>query len=367
MGSLCCDGPEPGADVPFIVIWLIGGGLFFTFYLKFINFRGLNRVLPWHLARQTPCRKGRHFAFSGSCHSSVLDGWSGNIAGVAVAISMGGPGATFWMIVAGLLGMSSKFAECTLGVKYRRINEQGQVSGGPMYYLLDGLKERGLPRTGKFLSYLYGITIALSAFGIGNMFQSNQNSCPAFQCFSCFDASRTVDSIALAILTGLVILGGIRSIAKVCGRLFPVMAGIYIIMCLLIILSNIGHIGEAFRVIWDGAFSPEAAKGGFVGVLIMGFRRAVFSNEAGIGSAAIAHSSVKTKEPVTEGYVALLEPFIDTVLICTLTALSLIFTGVYQNPGQLEGAQLTSAAFATLAPWAPYVLLLCTMLFVYSP
>lgn len=356
-----------GADVPFIVVWLIGGGLFFTFYLKFINLRGIKQGFALAFGRdKRHAGKGdtSHFQAVATALSSTVG--LGNIAGVAVAISLGGPGATFWMIVAGLLGMSSKFAECTLGVKYRRINEQGQVSGGPMYYLLDGLKERGLPRTGKFLSYLYGITIALSAFGIGNMFQSNQIHAQLSNVFPVLTPHGLWIGIALAILTGLVILGGIRSIAKVCGRLFPVMAGIYIIMCLLIILSNIGHLGEAFRVIWDGAFSPEAAKGGFVGVLIMGFRRAVFSNEAGIGSAAIAHSSVKTKEPVTEGYVALLEPFIDTVLICTLTALSLIFTGVYQNPGQLEGAQLTSAAFATLAPWAPYVLLLCMMLFVYS-
>jgi AGCS family alanine or glycine:cation symporter len=172
--------------------------------------------------------------------------------------------------------------------------------------------------------------------------------------------------LALAFLTGLVILGGIKSIANVCSKLFPFMAILYVGMCLLIIFSNISNIGNALLVIWDGAFSPDAAKGGFVGVLIMGFRRAVFSNEAGIGSAAIAHSTVKTTKPVTEGYVALLEPFLDTVVICTMTALTLIFTGVYENPNHLEGAQLTSAAFSTFAPWAPYVLLLCMLLFVYS-
>jgi len=356
-----------GAPVPFIVVWLIAGGLFFTLYLKFINIRGLKHGIDLAIGKEKRHIGGgetSHFQAISTALSSTVG--MGNIAGVAVAVSMGGPGATFWMIIAGLLGMSSKFAECTLAVKYREVDANGVVSGGPMYYLRDGLKKKGLPRLGKFLAYLFAVIIAFSAFGIGNMFQSNQVHAQLSIMFPVLAPYGFWVGVVLAILTGLVILGGIKSIAKVCEKLFPFMAILYIAMCLIIIFTNITHIGDACRVIWDGAFNPEAAKGGIVGVLIMGFRRAVFSNEAGIGSAAIAHSTVKTTKPVTEGYVALLEPFIDTVVICTMTALTLIFTGVYQNPNHLEGAQLTSAAFSSFAPWAPYVLLLCMLLFVYS-
>jgi alanine or glycine:cation symporter, AGCS family len=356
-----------GAPVPFIVVWLIAGGLFFTLYLKFINIRGLKHGFDLAFGldkRHVGGGETSHFQAVSTALSSTVG--MGNIAGVAVAISLGGPGATFWMIIAGFLGMSSKFAECTLGVKYRKVDAQGRVSGGPMYYLRDGLKDLGMPRIGKVLATLYAIIIAFSAFGIGNMFQSNQVYAQVSYMFPAVAPHGFWVGLVLAILTGIVILGGIKSIAKVCGKLFPFMAILYVTMCLLIILTNISSIGDAFRVIWDGAFNADAAKGGFVGVLIMGFRRAVFSNEAGIGSAAIAHSTVKTTKPVTEGFVALLEPFLDTVVICTMTALTLIFSGVYLNPNHLEGAQLTSAAFSTLAPWAPYVLLLCMLLFVYS-
>jgi alanine or glycine:cation symporter, AGCS family len=356
-----------GAKVPFIVVWLIAGGLFFTIYLKFINIRGFKHGIDIVLGREKRSAGGgetTHFQAVSQALSSTVG--MGNIAGVAVAISMGGPGATFWMIVAGFLGMSSKFAECTMGVKYRQIDSHGGISGGPMYYLRDGLKELGWPRLGKFLAYVFALIISFSAFGIGNMFQSNQIYSQLSIVFPCVAPYGFWVGLGLAILTGLVILGGIKSIANVCGKLFPFMAILYVGMCLLIIFSNISQVGNAFQLIWDGAFTPDAAKGGIVGVLIMGFRRAAFSNEAGIGSAPIAHSVVKTAQPVTEGYVSLLEPFMDTVVICTMTALSLIFSGVYQNPNHLEGAQLTSAAFSTFAPWAPYVLLLCMFLFVYS-
>lgn len=355
------------SSVPFIVVWLIAGGLFFTIYLGFVNIRGLKHGFDLAFGRDKRCAGGgqtSHFQAVSTALSSTVG--MGNIAGVAVAISMGGPGATFWMIIAGFLGMSSKFAECTLGVKYRKIDKDGTVSGGPMYYLRDGLKERGVPRLGKVLSFLFAFIIAFAAFGIGNMFQSNQVYSQLSIMFPSVAPYGLWIGLIMAVLTGLVILGGIKSIAKVSEKIFPFMAVLYVGMCLLIIFSNIGEIGNAFGLIWDGAFNPDAAKGGFVGVLIMGFRRAVFSNEAGIGSAPIAHSTVMTKKPVTEGYVALLEPFLDTVVICTMTALTLIFTGVYQNPGHLEGAQLTSAAFSTFAPWAPYVLLVCMILFVYS-
>lgn len=356
-----------GSDVPFIVVWLILGGVFFTLYLNFVNIRGF--VIGWRLMfgkEKSFAGKGEtsHFQALSTALSSTVG--LGNIAGVAVAISMGGPGATFWMIVAGLLGMSTKFAECTLSVKYRTIDETGTVSGGPMYYLRDGLKTLGLSKLGKILSIVFAITISFSAFGIGNMFQSNQIHAQLSNLFPAVAPHAFWVGLVLAILTGVVIIGGIKSIAKVCDKLFPSMAILYIGLCLIIIFSNIFNIGEAFRLIWDGAFNPDAAKGGIVGVMIMGFRRAVFSNEAGIGSAPIAHSTVKTTNPATEGYVALLEPFIDTVVICTMTALAIIFTGAYENAGNLQGAQITSAAFLTLGKIAPYLLLLCMLLFVFS-
>lgn len=360
-------GIKVSAPIPFIVVWLIAGALFFTIYLRFINLRGMKHGLDLALGRdKRHAGKGdtSHFQAVATALSSTVG--LGNIAGVAVAISLGGPGASFWLIVAGFLGMSSKFAECTLAVKYREIDENGVVSGGPMYYLKKGLKKKGLGKTGAVLAWIYALIISLSAFGIGNMFQSNQIFSQLSTVFPALVPHGFWVGIVLAILTGLVILGGIKSIAKMCGRLFPFMAILYVVMCLIIILINITHIGEAIQLIWNGAFSPDAAKGGIVGVLIMGFRRAVFSNEAGIGSAAIAHSTVKTKTPLTEGFVALWEPFLDTVVVCTMTALTLIFSGVYTNPENLAGAQLTSAAFSTIGPWAPYVLLLCMLLFVFS-
>jgi AGCS family alanine or glycine:cation symporter len=355
------------APVPFIVFWLIAGAVFFTVYLRFVNIHGLKHGIDLALGRYTKhAGKGEtsHFQAVSTALSSTVG--LGNIAGVAIAISMGGPGATFWLIVAGLLGMSSKFAECTLGVKYRKMNHLGAVSGGPMYYLRDGLKERGLPKLGILLAYTFAVIVSFSAFGIGNMFQSNQIHSQLSVLFPSVAPHGLWVGVILALMTGLVILGGIQSIAKVSEKLFPFMAILYIVMCLMIIFTHISKIGDAFRLIIDGAFNPDALKGGFVGVLITGFRRAAFSNEAGIGSAAIAHSTVKTARPVTEGYVSLLEPFIDTVVICTMTALTLIFTGFYKNPGNLEGAQLTSAAFESFAWWAPYVLLLCMFLFAYS-
>ncbi|MCK9310894.1 MAG: alanine:cation symporter family protein [Bacteroidales bacterium] len=360
-------GLKLGAAVPFIVVWLIAGAIFFTIYLKFINIRGFKHGVDLALGRYTK-HKGKgetsHFQAISTALSSTVG--LGNIAGVAIALSMGGPGATFWLILAGFFGMSSKFAECTLGVKYRRISPEGVVSGGPMYYLRDGLKERGLPKLGLILAYMFALIVAFSAFGIGNMFQSNQIHAQISTMFPVIAPYGFWVGLVLAMMTGLVILGGIKSIAKVSEKIFPFMAILYIVVCLMIISSNITKIGMAFQLIVDGAFHPDALKGGFVGVMVIGFRRAAFSNEAGIGSAAIAHSTVKTAKPVTEGYVALLEPFIDTVIICTLTALTLIFTGYYENSGNLEGAQLTSAAFKSFAWWAPYVLLLCMLLFAYS-
>ncbi|MBP6634437.1 MAG: alanine:cation symporter family protein [Paludibacter sp.] len=356
-----------GVKIPFIIIWLIFGAVFFTIYLRFINLRGLKHA--WDLVVGKYDKDGHegeisHFqAISTACASTV---GLGNIAGVAVAIAMGGPGATFWLIIAGFLGMTTKFTECTLGVKYRKMNPDNSVSGGPMYYLRDGLAKKGLKHTGKVLAVVFAVFASIGAFGIGNMFQSNQLVAQTILVFPALGEYQLWIGILVAVLVGVVILGGIKGIARVNDKLFPLMAVLYIVSCLVVIGVNYQHIGDAFVLILKGAFTPDAAKGGFVGVMIIGFRRAAFSNEAGIGSAAIAHSTVKTEKPVTEGFVALLEPFIDTVVICTMTALVIIVTGMYDNPGTLEGTQLTSAAFATVSDWFPYLLLPAIILFAYT-
>jgi AGCS family alanine or glycine:cation symporter len=283
-----------------------------------------------------------------------------------VAIAMGGPGATFWLIVAGFLGMTTKFTECTLGVKYRKTNADGSISGGPMYYLRDGLAKKGWAKTGKALAITFAIFASIGAFGIGNMFQSNQLIAQTVITFPSLEGKQIWLGIVLAILVGIVIIGGIKGIAKVNDKLFPLMAGFYILSALTVIAINYQNIGEAFSLIFKGAFTPDGIKGGVIGVMIIGFRRAAFSNEAGIGSAAIAHSTVKTESPVTEGFVALLEPFIDTVVIFTMTALVIITSGLYANPDNLTGTELTSAAFSTVSPWFTYLLLPTIILFAYT-
>ncbi len=353
--------------IPFIIIWLIFGAVFFTIYLKFINLRGMKHAIELVIGKydkKSHSGEISHFQALATATASTVG--LGNIAGVAVAITMGGPGATFWLIIAGFLGMTTKFTECTLGVKYRKINADGSISGGPMYYLRDGLAKKGLVKTGKILAVIFALFASIGAFGIGNMFQSNQMVAQVITTFPSLDGSQIWIGIVLAILVGMVIIGGIRGIAKVNDKLFPLMAGIYILSALTVIAINYQHLGEAFLLIWDGAFTPDGIKGGVIGVMLIGFRRAAFSNEAGIGSAAIAHSTVKTKEPVTEGFVALLEPFIDTVVICTMTALVIVITGMYANPGNLTGSALTSAAFASVSSWFPYLLLITIILFAYT-
>jgi len=354
-------------QVPFIIIWLIFGAFFFTIYLKFINIRGLKHAFELVIGKydkKNPNGEISHFQALATATASTVG--LGNIAGVAVAITMGGPGATFWLIIAGFLGMTTKFVECSLGVKYRKINPDGSISGGPMYYLRDGLAKKGWAKTGKALAIIFALFASIGAFGIGNMFQSNQLVAQAVATFPSLEGNQLWIGIILAVLVGMVIIGGIKGIANVNEKLFPLMAGIYILSALTVIGINYQHIGEAFSLIWNGAFSPEGIKGGVIGVMIIGFRRAAFSNEAGIGSAAIAHATVKTGKPVTEGFVALLEPFIDTVVICTMTALVIITSQLYLNPDNLAGTELTSAAFATVSPWFPYLLLVTIILFVYS-
>lgn len=360
------NGTKKTADIPFIVVWLVLGALFFTIRFKFINFKGAKHAIQ--LVRgvyDDPNDKGEvsHFQALTTALSATVG--LGNIASVAIAISIGGAGATFWMIIAGLLGMASKFTECTLGVKYRTINDRGNVSGGPMYYLSEGLKKKNLAGLGKFLAVFFAVLCIGASFGGGNMFQANQAYAQVSDTFG-MKGMGMIFGIILAGLVGVVIIGGIKSIAKVTDKIVPVMVGVYVITALIIIGMNFSMVDEAFSQIFNGAFSPEALKGGFVGVLIIGFQRAAFSNEAGVGSASIAHSAVKTKEPVSEGTVALLEPFVDTVLVCTMTSLVLIFTGFAADPDGLTGAELTSSAFSREIPWFKYVLSLAIVLFAFS-
>jgi AGCS family alanine or glycine:cation symporter len=295
----------------------------------------------------------------------------GNIAGVAVAVSIGGAGATFWMIIAGLLGMASKFVECTLGVKYRDVGEDGTIFGGPMYYLTKGLKNKTL---GKILAGAFAIMCIGGSFGGGNMFQVNQ----AVQLFenmtggteSFLYGYRWAFGVVMAILVGIVIIGGIKSIAKVTDKIVPFMVVIYVGASLFVLVAKYDMIGWAFNEIIEGAFAPIGIVGGAVGVMIQGFRRAAFSNEAGVGSASIAHSAVRTKYPASEGLVALLEPFIDTVVVCTMTALVLIITGNVDpsNAGlnDADAILLTSGAFESVISWFPYVLTVAVVLFAFS-
>ncbi len=354
-------------NVPFIVVWLVFGALFFTFKMNFINLRGFSHAIDLVKGDfSDPKNKGEvsHFQALTTALSGTVG--LGNIAGVAIAISLGGPGATFWMIVAGVLGMSSKFVECTLGLKYRIIDADGVVSGGPMYYLRDGLAKRNLKNVGKFLAVLFAVLCIGGSIGGGNMFQANQAFAAVKGIFPDLANFGPLFGICLALLVGFVIIGGIKSIAKVTEKIVPFMAAIYVGAAMMIIIIHISDVGFVIGEIIGGAFTPEAGLGGFIGVLIIGFKRAAFSNEAGVGSASIAHSAAKTKEPISEGMVALLEPFIDTIVICTMTAFVIIITGSYQNVGDLGGSELTSQAFGSVISWFPYILTIAILLFAFS-
>lgn len=355
------------APLKLIVVWLIFGGLFFTIFMRFINIRAFGHAINLIRGKyDKPGNKGEvsHFQALTTALSATVG--LGNIAGVALAIGIGGPGATIWMMLAGFLGMSSKFVECTLGVKYRRIDSKGRVSGGAMYYLKHALAKRNLKYPGLILAFLFAILVIGGSFGGGNMLQSNQ----AFEQFASFFPGTTDYGawygLVLAFFVGLVIIGGIKSIARVTSKIVPFMAILYVGTALVIIFMNIENTGHAFSLIWNGAFNADALKGGFIGVLIWGFQRGAFSNEAGVGSASIAHAAARTDEPVSEGIVALLEPFVDTIVVCTMTALVIIFTGMYEDQQGLEGVSLTSAAFGSVFPWFPYLLLLAVTLFAFS-
>ena len=359
-------GFDIGTKIPIVVVWLVFGALFFTVKMNFINVRAFKHAIDLVRGKyDDPNDEGEvsHFQALATALSATVG--LGNIAGVAVAITVGGPGATFWMIIAGLLGMSSKFVECTLGVKYRVVNENGEVSGGPMYYLKNGLAKYGYANIGKVLAVLFAILCIGGSFGGGNMFQANQAYAQLSGQFPMLAGNGPMFGFLLAILVGTVIIGGIKSIAKVTEKIVPFMAVLYVAAALVILVVNFSDIGNAFAMIFKGAFAPSAAFGGFIGVIIQGFRRAAFSNEAGVGSASIAHSASKTNEPVSEGIVSLLEPFIDTVVICTMTALVIIVTGMSGVQG-VEGAQLTSQAFESVISWFPYVLVIAIFLFAFS-
>lgn len=402
--------PVGDYNIPIVLILLVIGATFFTIYFKFPNILkfplainvvrgkyeevekyGLEKVelhmtedgdIPDTIRDESEEGEVSHFQALATAVSGTVG--LGNIAGVAVAIAIGGPGATFWMIVCGLIGMSTKFVECTLGVKYRDVGEDGTVYGGPMYYLSRGLKSRGFTGLGKVLAAIFAILCVGASFGGGNAFQSNQAAVQLTTMFNLEGGSvGVVIGVVLAILVGIVIIGGIKKIASVTEKIVPFMAVIYVIASLIIIFANIKYIGDAFGMIFSGAFSPEAGLGGILGVIIVGFQRAAFSNEAGAGSAAIAHSAVKTKYPASEGIVALLEPFIDTVVICTMTALVIIFfnmdagafdygnavgsTVLLNDSGTyIGGVDLTSMAYDSVIPGFRYVLTIAIVLFAFS-
>ena len=366
--------PILGVDVPLIVTWLVIAGLFFTFWLKFLNVRGMRHALDLVRGRYTrPNAVGEvtHFQALATAVSGTVG--LGNIAGVAIAITLGGPGAALWMVLAGFLGMSTKMAECMVGVKYRKVHADGTVSGGPMWYLSRGLAEIGRPRLGKVLAASWAFCILFAAVGT-TTFQANQATQQLVGVAgdggfgTALAENRWAIGLGMALLTGAVIFGGIKSIARATSILVPFMAITYVLGCLTVIVVNIENLPSAFGQIVTGAFSPEGVTGGVIGSLIVGFQRATFSNAAGLGDAAVAHSAVRTDRPPTEGFVASLEPFIDTIIICSMTAITIVVTGVWQRPDaeDVGGVTLTSDAFATVLPWFPYVLALAVFLFAYS-
>jgi len=392
-------------DVPFVLMLLVFSALFFTIYFGFVNIRqfgtAINVVrgkyddIEGHegaskdatvnddirdtIRDESQDGEVTHFQALATAVSGTVG--NGNIAGVALAIALGGPGATFWMIICGLLGMSTKFVECTLGVQYRDVGEDGTVYGGPMYYLVKGLKERGFETFGKVAAVLFAIFCIGGSFGGGNAAQSNQATIVLKDLLGLEStAAGSIIGLVLAILVGIIIIGGIKRIASVTEKVVPFMAGLYVLACLYIILSNFTLIDDAFGLIFSEAFTPRAGVGGMIGVLLIGFKRAAFSNEAGAGSASIAHSAVKTKYSASEGLVALLEPFIDTVVICTMTALVIIIYnsgGAFEYGGDgsgavlidgvsYEGAGITSKAFGAYIPFSNIFLTIAVVLFAVS-
>jgi alanine or glycine:cation symporter, AGCS family len=367
------DDPRTGVTIPIAVLWLVVGAVFFTIRMSFINLRAFRHAIDVTRGRyDNPADPGEvtHFQALSAALSATVG--LGNIAGVAIAISLGGPGATFWMIVAGLLGMSAKFAECTLGQKYRHTRGDGRIMGGAMYYLSQGLGELRLASLGKVLAVLFAVLCIGGSLAGGNAFQVRQSLDAVAETVPFLADEGWVYGAVMTVLVGVVIIGGIVRIATTASRIVPAMCILYVAACLFIILKNAGEVPDALGAIVREAFSPDAMYGGFIGVLILGFKRAAFSNEAGVGSAAIAHSAAKTEYPVREGIVALLEPFIDTVVVCTMTALVIVITGAYNDPSYAHlvagnnGAALTSNAMGAEIGWFPYILSVAVALFAFS-
>jgi AGCS family alanine or glycine:cation symporter len=366
-------GEEKTVAMPFVVAWLIVGAVFFTIRSRLINVRAFKHAIHVTAGRyDDPEDAGEvtHFQALTAALSATIG--LGNIAGVAIAVGLGGPGATFWMILAGLLGMTSKFMECTLGQKYRDVRPDGAIMGGAMYYLSRGLKEKGLGPLGTILAVMFVILCIGGSFGGGCAFQVNQSMTAIRETVPALRGYEWVYGLIMSFLVGIVIIGGIRRIAATAEKIVPTMCAVYVLACIWILLTKASEVPAAVASIFSTAFSPESMYGGFIGVLVTGFKRAAFSNEAGVGSAAIAHAAAKTKYPAREGIVALLGPFIDTVVICTMTALVIIITGAYNNPEYQElvikdeGAALTSRAMSEVISWFPIVLSVAVFLFAYS-
>lgn len=359
--------------IPLVVAWLVVASVFLTVRMGFINIRAFKHAIQVTSGKFTdPNAVGdvSHFQALTTALSATVG--LGNIAGVAIAVSMGGPGATFWMICAGLIGMTAKFTECTLGQQYRSIGPDGNVLGGPMVYLSKGLAEIGWPKFGKGLAIFFAILCIGGSLGGGNSFQVNQSMNALQETVPILADYPWAYGLIMMTMVGIVILGGIKRIASVADKIVPLMAVVYVLAAITVLVMNAGQIPAAFGAIISGAFNPDAMYGGFIGVLIIGFQRAAFSNEAGAGSAAIAHSAARTDYPVREGIVALLEPFIDTVVVCTMTALVIVITGAYNNPEYAslvtgnQGAALTSRAMGQEIAFFPYVLSAAVFLFAYS-
>ncbi len=362
-----------GTSIPLIVVILFGGGVYYSFYFRWISLRGFKHSLDVIRGRYDhPDHPGEisHFKALTSALSATVG--LGNIAGVAIAISLGGPGAVFWMIITAFFGMASKLASCTLAVMHRKIHPDGRVSGGPMYYLEHGLSEKGLRPLGRTLAVIFALLTIGGSLGGGNMFQANQTLEILGTVSESFVTYNWVMGIIMAVFVAIVIIGGIKRIGNVTSRIVPVMCGLYVLTSILIIFWHITEVPALIAGIIIQAFTPEAMYGGFIGVLVNGVKRAAFSNEAGLGSAAFAHAAAKTDEPAREGMVAMIGPFIDTIVICSMTALVCMITGAYQLPefqGQSDwivGAKMTAVAFDSFIPGARYVLAIAVMLFAYS-
>ena len=358
-------------SLPFLIVVLILGAIFFTLWYRWINVRGFKHSIEIIQGKyDNPEDTGEisHFRALTSALSATVG--LGNIAGVAIAIQLGGPGAVFWMLVAAVFGMTAKFSSCTLSQMYRQTNPDGSISGGPMYYIDIGLKQMGSgwAGLGKVLAIIYALMIMGGAIGAGNMFQVNQTAEAFRSTFGLSEGANWVIGIVIAILVGIVIVGGIKRIGAATSKIVPAMCGLYVCFSILIIVMNITRVPEAIGLIFRLAFTGNAFYGGFVGVLVWGIRRSSFSNEAGLGSAAIAHAAAKTEEPVREGLVAMIGPFIDTIIVCLMTAMVVIITGTWNDPSlsQSDGVTLTTIAFKSAIGWFPLILTVSIGLFAYS-